>query len=200
MKACGDIPVYVGSAEDLGSIAGYKLTGGALCLMQRKDLPAPDDVLKDAERIVVLESINNPTNVGAIFRSAAALGADALLLTPDCSDPLYRRAARVSMGSVFSLPWTYYGNNSCADVDILKEKGYTTLAMALDDDAVSLDTIPAAERRRVAVFLGNENNGLSAETVSSCDHTVIIPMQRGIDSLNVAAASAVAFWELFGRS
>ena len=200
VNACGDIPVYVGSAEDLSSIAGYKLTGGALCLMQRKELPDPDHILKDAERIVVLEGINNPTNVGAIFRSAAALGADALLLTPDCSDPLSRRAARVSMGSVFSLPWTYYGSNSSADADMLKEKGYTTLAMALDDDAIPLDTLPAAERRRVAVFLGNENNGLSKKTVSSCDHTVIIPMQRGIDSLNVAAASAVTFWELFGRS
>ncbi len=200
MTSCGDIPVYVGTAGDLSTIAGYKLTGGALCLMQRKQLPGPDDVLKDAQRIVVLEGINNPTNVGAIFRSAAALGADALLLTPDCSDPLYRRSARVSMGSVFSLPWTYCGNNSHADVDMLKAKGYTTLAMALDDDAVPLDSMPSEALKRVAVFLGNENNGLSEKTVSSCDHTLIIPMQRGIDSLNVAAASAVTFWELFRRS
>ncbi len=200
VRECGDVPVYVGSAETLSTLAGYKLTGGALCLMRRGPLPLPSEVIRDARHIVVLEGINNPTNVGAIFRSAAALGADALFLTPDCSDPLYRRAARVSMGTVFSLPWTYFGANGLADVSALRQAGFATAAMALTDDACPLDKLPEEMRGRLALLLGNENEGLSEATIAACDRTLIIPMQRGVDSLNVAAASAVACWELFGRT
>ena len=194
---CGDIPVYVGEAETLSALAGYKLTGGALCLMKRKRLPGLAEVLGNAKHVVVLEGINNPTNVGAIFRSAAALGAEALLLTPDCSDPLYRRAARVSMGTVMSLPWCYFGKNRLSDVAALREAGFTTLAMALKEDAVKLGESGRWKEGRLAVILGNENDGLSPETIEACDASVLIPMMNGVDSLNVAAASAVAFWELF---
>ncbi|MCR5249366.1 MAG: RNA methyltransferase [Lachnospiraceae bacterium] len=197
VKRIGDIPVYVGSAETLGSLAGYKLTGGALSLMRRRKLPKAAELLKDAKRVVVLESINNPTNVGAIFRSAAALGADAILLTPDCSDPLYRRAARVSMGTVFALPWCYFGANEAADLSLLRECGFTSLAMALREGAEALGSIELSRSDKRAVLLGNENNGLAEATVAASDHCVVIPMQNGVDSLNVAAASAVAFWELF---
>ena len=197
VRRCGDIPVYVGEAEVLSTLAGYKLTGGALCLMLRKPLPALSAVLENAGRVVVMEGINNPTNVGAIFRSAAALGADALLLTPDCSDPLYRRAARVSMGTVMSLPWCYFGKNRLSDVAALKEAGFAVLAMALEEDAVRLGESAPWKGRRLAVILGNENDGLSPDTVKKCDASVLIPMMNGVDSLNVAAASAVAFWELF---
>ena len=192
-----DVPVYVGEAEVLGTLAGYKLTGGALCLMKRKALPELSGVLAGAGHVVVLEGINNPTNVGAIFRSAAALGADAVLLTPDCSDPLYRRAARVSMGTVMSLPWGYFGANRKSNVESLRAAGFMTLAMALEKDALRLGESAPWKGNKVAVILGNENDGLSPETIKSCDATVLIPMMNGVDSLNVAAASAVAFWEIF---
>ncbi len=192
-----DVPVYVGEAEVLSTLAGYKLTGGALCLMKRKSLPGLSEVLAGAGHVVVLEGINNPTNVGAIFRSAAALGADAVLLTPDCSDPLYRRAARVSMGTVMSLPWGYFGANRKSDVESLRAAGFMTLAMALEKDALRLGESAPWKGNKVAVILGNENDGLSPETIKSCDATVLIPMMNGVDSLNVAAASAVAFWEIF---
>lgn len=198
LERIGDVPVYVGSNEALSGLAGYKLTGGALCLMKRRKLPTLSEITAAARRIAVLEGINNPTNVGAIFRSAAAVGADAVLITPDCSDPLYRRAARVSMGTVFALPWTYFGTNRKSDVAALKAAGFCCMAMALEEGAVD---IRKAKQKKgdtpVAVFLGNENDGLSRETVSACDQTVIIPMKNGVDSLNVAAASALAFWELF---
>lgn len=198
VRRCGEIPVYVGSAEVISTLAGYKLTGGALCLMKRKPLPDPVRIMKTARRIVVLEGINNPTNVGAVFRSAAALGADAVLLTPDSSDPLYRRAARVSMGTAVSLPWAYFGRNRESDVEALKAEGFLTLAMALSESSVPLDDpFLKGKTGRVAVFLGNENDGLNPDTIASCDASVIIPMDHGVDSLNVAAASAVAFWELF---
>ena len=197
MERLGDIPVYAGSPETLSSLAGYKLTGGALCLMKRRKLPDAKEVLKDARHAVILEGINNPTNAGAIFRDAAALGADALLLTPDCSDPLYRRAARVSMGTVFSLPWCYFGSNRQADIDLLKNEGFFTAAMALNKDSCSLREVSAESRKKIAVLLGNENDGLSPDTIAGCDSSVIIPMMNGVDSLNVAAAAAVAFWELF---
>ena len=190
------VPVYVGSPETLSNIAGYKLTGGALCLMKRKKLPDVSQVLKNARHVVVLEGINNPTNVGAIFRDAAALGADAVLLTPDCSDPLYRRAARVSMGNVFALPWCYFGANRRADIELLKKEAYFTAAMALNEDACSLRDVPYECRKRIAVVLGNENDGLASDTVAACARSVIIPMMNGVDSLNVAAASAISFWEL----
>lgn len=196
VRRCKDVPVYVGSNETLSTLAGYKLTGGALSLMKRRKLPDISEVLDGAKKIVVLEGINNPTNVGAIFRSAAALGAEALLLTPDCSDPLYRRAARVSMGTVVSLPWTYFGKDRMADVKALKAAGYTTMAMALKEDSVRLGQL-SHSYEKTAVLLGNENNGLSDTTIEDCDLTVMIPMMNGVDSLNVAAASAVAFWELF---
>lgn len=196
VKRINGVPLYVGDAETLSTLAGYKLTGGALCLMKRREYPKVPEVIHKAERIVVLEGINNPTNVGAIFRCAAALGAQAVLLTPDCSDPLYRRAARVSMGTVFALPWTYFGSDRKADVDALKEAGYTTVAMALKEDSCRLGE-SFETRGRMAVFLGNENDGLSPATVDACDITMMIPMMNGVDSLNVAAASAVAFWELF---
>ncbi|MBR5421653.1 MAG: RNA methyltransferase [Lachnospiraceae bacterium] len=197
LKRIGDVPVWIGTNEQLSGLAGYKLTGGALCLMQRKKLPELSEVLRGARRVVVLEGINNPTNVGAIFRSAAALGAEALLLTPDCSDPLYRRAARVSMGTVFALPWTYFGSERKSDVAALKGEGFCCMAMALGEDSRELGDTAGMSDGRIAVFLGNENDGLCIDTVSSCDMSVKIPMQRGVDSLNVAAASAVAFWELF---
>ena len=198
VKRISGVPTYVGDCETLSSLAGYKLTGGALCLMKRREYPDISEVIRSAERIVVLEGINNPTNVGAIFRCAAALGAQAVLLTPDCSDPLYRRAARVSMGTVFALPWTYFGSDRKADVSILKEAGYTAIAMALKDDSRTLgESFAGSDKGRLAVFLGNENDGLSPATIDSCDITMMIPMMNGVDSLNVAAASAVAFWELF---
>ncbi|MBQ9867863.1 MAG: RNA methyltransferase [Lachnospiraceae bacterium] len=195
VKRCADVPVYVGSNDTLSKLAGYKLTGGALCLMKRRRLPDISEVLNGVSKVAVLEGINNPTNVGAIFRSAAALGAEAVLLTPDCSDPLYRRAARVSMGTVVSLPWTYFGKDRRADVAALKAAGFTTVAMALKEDSVKLGA-ETDKGQKTAVFLGNENDGLSDETIRECDMTVMIPMMNGVDSLNVAAASAVAFWEL----
>lgn len=193
---CGDVPVYTGERDLLAQLTGYKLTRGLLCAMRRTPLPAAQDILSRAKRVAVLEEVMNPTNVGAIFRSAAALGMDAVLLTPGCSDPLYRRSARVSMGTVFQVPWTFLPDNWQA---VLKEYGFQTAAMALSDDSISIDDARLRAVEKLAVVLGTEGDGLRCETVSSCDYTVKIPMYHGVDSLNVAAASAVAFWELRAR-
>ena len=197
LARCGDVPAYVSTEEVLTRLVGFSLTRGVLCAMRRKSEPEPEALCAAARRVVVLEDVMNPTNVGAIFRSAAALGMDALLLTAGCADPLYRRAVRVSMGNVFSLPWAHIG----ADWTVrLRRLGFKTAAMALRGDALPLgDPAPAAEPR-LAVVLGTEGDGLAPRTVASCDYTVRIPMSRGVDSLNVAAASALAFWELGGKS
>ncbi|MBR5783069.1 MAG: RNA methyltransferase [Clostridia bacterium] len=190
---CGDIPVYGVSAQVLEQIKGFHMVRGAMCAMRRPNLPDPEALLAGAKRIAVLDNVENPTNVGAIMRSAAALHIDAVLLTEDCSDPLYRRAARVSMGTVFQIPWTYVSEDY---IDRLKQLGYTTVAMALCDDSVSLDKLSGLDK--AAIILGSEGYGLRQTTIEKCDVTVRIPMSHGVDSLNVAAASAVAFWQLRG--
>ncbi len=187
-----DVPVYTADEEILTGITGFKLTRGALCAMRRKPLPAVEDICDGARRIAVLENVMNPTNVGAIFRSAAALGMDGVLLTEGCSDPLYRRAERVSMGTVFQVKWTYFDGNMAT----LKKLGFATAAMALDDNSVSISDPNLTSEERLAIVLGTEGDGLAPKTISDCDYTVKIPMSHGVDSLNVAAASAVAFWEL----
>lgn len=187
-----NVPVYTADEEILTKITGFKLTRGTLCTMRRKPLPAAADICSGARRIAVLENVMNPTNVGAIFRSAAALNMDAVLLTEGCSDPLYRRAERVSMGTVFQVPWTYFDGNMVT----LRQLGFATAAMALDDNSVSISDPKLAAEERLAVVLGTEGDGLAKKTISDCDYTVKIPMSHGVDSLNVAAASAVAFWEL----
>ena len=193
IERCGGIPVYTADLDVLTKLTGYQLTRGLLCAMRRPRLPKVEDILKDARRVTVLENIQNPTNVGAIFRSAAALGMEAVLLTPACSNPLYRRSCRVSMGTVFQVPWTYLDENWTQQ---LKALGFRTAAMALSDDSVSIDDPRLLEEERLAVVLGSEGDGLAEKTIADCDYTVKIPMARGVDSLNVAAASAVAFWEL----
>lgn len=190
---CGEIPVYTAEMDVLTQLTGYRLTRGLLCAMRRTPLPALDSVLKEAKRVAVLEEVMNPTNVGAIFRSAAALGMDAVLLTPGCSDPLYRRSARVSMGTVFQIPWTFLPENW---LEALKSHGFKTAAMALTDDSVSINDPRLQSEEKLAIVLGTEGDGLAQNTITACDYTVKIPMYNGVDSLNVAAASAVAFWEL----
>jgi tRNA G18 (ribose-2'-O)-methylase SpoU len=197
---CGDIPVFTADREVLAQLTGFHLTRGVLCAMLRPKLPSMEEVLADAKRIVVLENVMNPTNVGAIFRSAAALGMDAILLTPGCSDPLYRRSARGSMGTVLQIPWTYIGQ-SITDwpepgMSRLAQLGFKTVAMALRDDSVSIDDPALAAEEKLAIILGSEGDGLVGSTIAGCDYTVKIPMYHDVDSLNVAAASAVAFWEL----
>ena len=189
-------PVYIAKEALLKDLLGYELTGGMLCTMRRKSSRSMEGVLAGAKRIVVLDTVTNPTNGGAIFRSAAALGMDAVLLTKGCSDPLYRRFARVSMGAVFQIPWTYISDQKEEWVSLLKEFGYTTVALALDEAAVSIEDARLKTRERIALILGNEGNGLSREIVEACDFCAKIPMANGVDSLNVAAASAVAFWEI----
>lgn len=190
---CGNIPVYTADMDVLTQLTGYQLTRGLLCAMRRTPLPNPETLLQNARRVAVLEEVMNPTNVGAIFRSAAALGMDAVLLTPGCSDPLYRRSARVSMGTVFQIPWTFLPDNR---LDMLKENGFQTAAMALEEDSICIDDPRLRDVSRLAIVLGTEGDGLAASTVTACDFTVKIPMAHGVDSLNVAAASAVAFWQL----
>ena len=196
---CG-VPVYTAPMDVLEQITGYQLTRGVLCAMRRKDLPDAEQICRDARRIVVLEDVMNPTNVGAIFRSAAALGMDAVLLTPACSDPLYRRSARVSMGTVFQIPWTQIGMHVSdwphPGLERLRAMGFKTAAMALEDDSVSIDDPALMAEEKLAVILGTEGDGLAARTIADCDYTVKIPMSHGVDSLNVAAASAVAFYQL----
>ena len=194
-----EIPVYVAEIEVLAKITGYQLTRGMLCAMYRPTLPSVEQLCKNARRVAILENVVNPTNVGAIFRSAAALGMDAVLLTPACADPLYRRASRVSMGTVFQIPWTYFDKNACwpdGAMDVLHKLGYKTAAMALRDDSVSIDDEKMMAEEKLAIVLGTEGDGLADHTIADCDYTVKIPMTHGVDSLNVAAASAVAFWQL----
>ena len=197
---CGDIPVYTADLDILTKLTGFQLTRGVLCAMRRPQLKSVEEVLKDAKRIVILENVMNPTNVGAIFRSAAALGMDAVLLTPGCSNPLYRRAARVSMGTVFLIPWTFIGSEMTdwpePGMTKLRELGFKTAAMALRSDSISIDDPQLMQEEKLAIILGSEGDGLTNDTIADCDYTVLIPMYHGVDSLNVAAASAVAFWQL----
>ena len=193
---CDGVPVYTADLDVLTQLTGYQLTRGLLCAMRRPKLPTVETVLSNARRVAVLEDVQNPTNVGAIFRSAAALGMDAVLLTPACSNPLYRRSCRVSMGTVFQVPWTYMEENW---IENLRSHGFKTAAMALSDDSVSIDDPVLRREGKLAVVLGTEGDGLAAVTIQDCDYTVKIPMYHGVDSLNVAAASAVAFWELRAR-
>jgi len=198
VERCGDIPVYTAEFDVLTQLTGFKLTRGALCAMRRPPLPTVEEVCAGAKRIAILESVMNPTNVGAIFRSAAALGMDAVLLTPACSDPLYRRAIRVSMGTVFQVPWTFIEEGSWPQpaMETLRRMGFQTAAMALNDDSVSIRDPRLAAEEKLAIVLGTEGDGLAAQTIADCDYTVRIPMSHQVDSLNVAAASAVAFWQL----
>lgn len=195
------IPVFTAPEDVLRKLTGFPLTRGCLCAMERRELPSIQETIKDASRIAILEEVVNPTNVGAIFRSAAALGMDAVLLTHGCSDPLYRRAIRVSMGTVFQIPWTFLGNRRDPGwpqpgLDLLRRSGFKTAAMALKKESVSISDPLLLEEPKLAVVLGTEGEGLAAETIADCDYTVMIPMYHGVDSLNVAAASAVAFWQL----
>ena len=201
LERCPDIPVYTASFEVLTQLTGYKLTRGLLCAMRRRPLPRVEELCRDARRIAVLENVMNPTNVGAIIRSAAALNMDAVLLTPGCSNPLYRRAARVSMGTVFQIPWTFLGEEEAGawpreGMDYLKSLGFSTASMALHDESVDIDDPVLRQEEKLALILGTEGKGLQEETIAASDHTIKIPMSHGVDSLNVAAASAVAFWEL----
>ena len=197
---CGDIPVYTAPREVLSALTGYALTRGVLCAMRRPLLLPVEQVCAEARRVAVLEGIVDSTNIGAIFRSAAALSVDAVLLTPSCCDPLCRRAARVSMGTVFQVPWTRIGDTVAdwprAGMQRLHAMGFHTVAMALSDTAVSIEDPRLAAWDKLAIVLGTEGDGLAAETIAACDDTVCIPMAHGVDSLNVAAASAVAFWQL----
>lgn len=218
IKRCGDVPVYTAEFDVLTKLTGFALTRGMLCVMRRRPLQTVESLCKDAKRIAVLEDVMNPTNVGAIFRSAAALGMDAVLLTGGCSDPLYRRAARVSMGTVFQIPWTYITRETlemCSvgedtpnpeipvwpdmGMDKLRSMGFKTASMALRNDTVDIHDDRLKREEKLAVVLGTEGDGLGISTIEASDYTVKIPMYHGVDSLNVAAASAVAFWELGRR-
>ena len=196
IRRCGDVPVFTAPLDVLTQLTGFQLTRGMLCAMRRVPLKSAGEILEKVKRVAVLENVQNPTNVGAIFRSAAALGMDAVLLTPGCSNPLYRRAARVSMGTVFQVPWTYLREDW---VSQLRELGFKTAALALRDDSYTIDAPELRQVEKLAVVLGSEGDGLTADTIARCDYTVKIPMYHGVDSLNVAAASAVAFWELRSR-
>ena len=203
IKRLGDVPIYTGEFDLLTNLTGFKLTRGMLCAMKRRVLPTVAEVCQNARRIAVLENVVNPTNVGAIFRSAAALHMDAVLLTPGCSNPLYRRAMRVSMGTVFQVPWTIFPEKEKWPEDgmaCLQKLGFKTAAMALRDDSVSIDDAGLMAEDKLAVVLGTEGDGLGVTTIADCDYTVKIPMAHGVDSLNVAAASAVAFWQLGNRT
>ena len=209
IERCSNVPVYTGERELLATLTGYVLTRGVLCAMRRPEPRGMEDVCQKARRIVVIDGVVDTTNIGAIFRSAAALHMDAVLLTPGCSDPLYRRAIRVSMGTVFQIPWTYLqtengvknppGQAVGADIDHLHRMGFRVAAMALSGDSVGIDDPALAAEEKLAVVLGTEGDGLAGHTIADCDYTVCIPMSHGVDSLNVAAASAVAFWQL-GRN
>ena len=200
---CGDIPVYTAEFDILTQLTGFQLTRGMLCAMLRPPLPTVEEVCANARRIAILENVMNPTNVGAIFRSAAALNIDAVLLTPASSNPLYRRASRVSMGTVFQIPWTFLGQEETQwpnpGMDLLKAMGFKTAAMALTDNSVPIDDPHLMKEDKLAIVLGTEGDGLALNTIADCDYTVRIPMSHGVDSLNVAAASAVAFWQLGAR-
>ena len=200
LARCGDVPVYVAEEGCLKQLTGFPLTRGVLCAMRRPPLPNAEDLLKSSTRIVILEDVMNPTNLGAIFRSAAAMGMDAILLTPASTDPLYRRCIRVSMGTVFQIPWAWIGEELTdwpgPGMQLLREYGFRTAAMALRDESVSIDHPALLAEEKLAVVLGTEGDGLADRTIADCDYTVKIPMAHGVDSLNVAAAGAVAFWQL----
>lgn len=196
LERCAGLPVYTAEFDLLTKLTGYQLTRGMLCAMRRRELPTVEEVCAGAKRVAVLEDIMNPTNLGAIFRSAAALGMDGVLLTPACSDPLYRRSARVSMGTVFQVKWTYLDQSW---PETLRSMGFKTAAMALTDDSVSVEHPSLMAEKKLAIVLGTEGDGLADSTIAACDYTVKIPMYHGVDSLNVAAASAVAFWQLRGK-
>ena len=194
-----EIPVYTAEYDVLVKMTGYALARGMLCAMRRRQMATIEEICRNTSRIAILENVVNPTNIGAIFRSAAALHMDAVLLTNGCSDPLYRRAARVSMGTVFQIPWTYFDKKTAWPDDgmkIVKDMGFKTVAMALREDSYSIDDPELLAEEKLAVILGTEGDGLASQTIADCDYTVMIPMSHGVDSLNVAAASAVAFWEL----
>lgn len=204
LSRCGDIPVYIAEFEVLTQLTGYKLTRGMLCAMRRRALPSVREICRNAERIAILENVMNPTNVGAAIRSAAALNMDAVLLTPGCSNPLYRRAIRVSMGTVFQIPWTILREEEAGKwpeegMALLGRLGYRTAAMALRSESADIDDERLRREKKLAVILGTEGDGLMDGTIERCDYTIKIPMAHGVDSLNVAAASAVAFWELGRR-
>ena len=196
IKRCGNIPVFTAEFDVLTNITGYMLTRGVLCAMKRKPLKSPADILDGAERVAVLENIMNPTNVGAIFRSAAALNMDAVILCESCSDPLYRRAVRVSMGTVFQVPWTVIEPNGVNIAETLHALGFKVASMALSSESVTIKDEKLKAEPKLAVLLGSEGDGLAAETIKNSDYVIKIPMSNGVDSLNVAAASALAFWEL----
>ncbi|MDO5424086.1 MAG: RNA methyltransferase [Eubacteriales bacterium] len=203
LARCENVPVYTAEASVLRNLTGFPMTRGALCAMRRPRLPGVEEVCADARRIAILENVVNPTNVGAIFRSAAALGMDAVLLTPACSNPLYRRAIRVSMGTVFQIPWTFLGKDLSEwphpGMERIRNLGFRTAAMALSANALCIDDPRLLADEKLAIILGTEGEGLASGTIADCDYTVRIPMCHGVDSLNVAAASAVAFWELRPR-
>lgn len=200
LSRCESVPVYTADYEVLRQLTGYPMTRGALCAMQRYKLPSMKDICDGAKRIAILEDVVNPTNVGAIFRSAAALNMDGILLTPACSNPLYRRAIRVSMGTVFQIPWTFLDPDTESwpekSMDILHSFGFEMVAMALTENSLSIDDPRLLSAEKLAIVLGTEGDGLASATIANCDYTVRIPMSHGVDSINVAAASAVAFWEL----
>ena len=200
---CPEVPVYTASRQVLEALTGFALTRGVLCAMERRTLPTVEELLQNVRRVAVLEGIVDPTNVGAIFRSAAALNMDAVLVTPTCCDPLYRRAVRVSMGTVFQVPWTKIGDDHTQwphpGLERLQALGFKTAAMALRDDSVSIDDAGLLSEDKLAIVLGTEGDGLANDTIANCDYTVKIPMSHEVDSLNVAAASAVAFWQLGKR-
>lgn len=198
-----DIPIYSATKDVLTTLTGFALTRGALCAMRRPKMRSVEDILANARRVAVLEEVADSTNIGALFRSAAALNIDAVLITPTCCDPLCRRAVRVSMGTVFQVPWTKIGNDHrdwvTNGLEKLKSLGFKTVAMALTDDSVSIDDEQLLAEEKLAIILGTEGTGLSKETISACDYTAKIPMSHGVDSLNVACAGAVAFWQLCRR-
>ena len=200
---CGDVPIYSATKDVLEQLTGFALTRGALCAMKRPKMPTLDELLDNASTVAVLENIADSTNIGAIFRSAAALGVDAVLVTPDCCDPLCRRAVRVSMGTIFRVPWGVIGESQ-ADwrengVKLLKSHGFKTAAMALNDNSVNIDDPALMKEKKLAVILGTEGTGLAKSTIENSDYTVMIPMQNEVDSLNVAAAGVIAFWQLSRR-
>ncbi len=197
---CGDIPVFTAETQVLSLLTGFKLTRGMLCAMKRKPLKSVSQVCKNTSRIAVLENVMNPTNIGAIFRNAAALNFDAVLLTDGCCDPLYRRSIRVSMGTVFQIPWTFIPKEDYAKpgegIRMLKDEGFATAAMSLKPDSVSIRNKKLNSEKKLAVILGTEGDGLALSTIAQCDYNIMIPMSHGVDSLNVSSAAAVAFWQL----
>ena len=197
------IPIYTAPRDVLAHLTGYELTRGILCAMRRPQLPTPEEICRSARRLVVLENITDSTNIGAIFRSAAALGMDGILVAPSCCDPLYRRSVRVSMGTVFQIPWTWLTGEAFQwpqpGIDTLRALGFPTAAMALTDNSISIEDPVLAQADKLAIVLGSEGNGLCEETIARCDYTARIPMYHGVDSINVAAAGAVIFWQLRAR-